>query len=247
MASMSGPVDATELTAIDDVLRRQWLRLRAWVGGLDPRTLRRESSVAGWTVAELVAHLGRGLDALAGVQPTPAGTVPLSLGEYVGAYRHGADEIDRLTRELAEHLGEDPTPGLDALAEKAFAQVGQLRELGSDPVVQGLRGPIHLSDMLVSRLVELVVHGDDLVRSLGRPVAAADGPLDPDAVRLVAEALLEVVVDRGGWDLELLEPLGWVRLATGRVPYDTGALTSALQARHTSDSVPDLGTMLPVL
>jgi uncharacterized protein (TIGR03083 family) len=247
MTGMSGPVEPTELTAIDDVLRRQWLRLRRWVAGLDAATQRRDSAVEGWSVAELVAHLGRGLDALADVQPAPPGTVALSLGEYVGAYRHGADEIDRLTRELAQRLGEDPLPGLDAIAARAFAQVTQLRELAPDPVVLGLRGPIHLSDMLVSRLVELVVHGDDLVRSLPHPVAAPDGPLEPEAVRLVAEALLDVVVDRGGWDLELVEPLGWVRLATGRVPYDTSALALALQARHTSDSVPDLGTLLPVL
>ncbi|WP_199425277.1 maleylpyruvate isomerase N-terminal domain-containing protein [Actinotalea solisilvae] len=244
---MGGPVDATELTAIDDVLRRQWLRLRRWVGMLEPAALRRPSAVEGWTVTELVAHLGRGLEAFAGVQPAAAGTVPLSLGEYVSAYRDGADEIDRLTRDLAERIAADPMHGLDALASTAFAQVTQLRELAPDPVVHGLRGPLHLSDMLVTRLVELVVHGDDLVRSLGRPVPAGESPLEPDAVRLVAEALLEVVVDRGGWDLEVVDPLGWVRLAAGRVPYDTGALSAALQARHTSESVPDLGTMLPLL
>ena len=41
MATMNAPVDATELTAIDDVLRRQWLRLRRWLDGLDAATLRR--------------------------------------------------------------------------------------------------------------------------------------------------------------------------------------------------------------
>lgn len=247
MSTMGGPVDATELTAIDDVLRRQWLRLRRWLATLDPGVAGRPSALEGWTVGELVAHLGRGFETLAGVQPAAAGTVPLSLGEYVGAYRDGAEEIDRLTRDLAQRLAADPLRGLDDLASTALAQVGQLRELAADPVVQGLRGPIHLSDMLVTRLVELVVHGDDLVRSLGRPVPAGEGPLEPDAVRVVAEALLEVVVDRGGWDLEVVDPLGWVRLAAGRAPYDTGALSAALQARHTSDSVPDLGTMLPLL
>ncbi|MBX9245701.1 maleylpyruvate isomerase N-terminal domain-containing protein [Actinotalea ferrariae] len=244
---MGGPVDATELTAIDDLLRRQWLRLRGWVAELEPRTLARDSAVPGWTVGLLVAHLGRGFEALAVVQPTAAGTAAQSLGEYVAAYRDGAAEIDRLTRELAERIADDPLRGLDRVAETGLAQVTQLRETAPDPVVRGLRGPIHLSDMLVSRLLELVVHGDDLVRSLDRPVRSDDGPLDPDAVRIVAEALLEVVVDRGGWDLEVVDPLGWVRIAAGRVPLDTDALTSAIRARHTSDSVPDLGGMLPLL
>lgn len=244
---MGGPVDAIELTAIDDVLRRQWLRLRRWLVGLDAAALRRDSALPGWTVEQLVAHLGRGFETLAAVQPTAPGTVAMSLGEYVAAYREGADGIDAATRDLAERLAPELPRGLDRLAEAGFAQVTQLREESPDPVVRGLRGPIHLSDMLVTRLMELVVHGDDLARSVGRPSTGGDGPVDPEALRLVSDALLEVVVDRGGWDLEVVEALGWVRLATGRVSYDTDALTSALQARHTSDSVPDLGAMLPLL
>lgn len=244
---MGGPVDALELAAIDDVLRRQWLRLRRWVGDLGPAELRAPSVLPGWDVSQLVAHLGRAMGALAGSQPAGPGVSPQSLGEYLGRYAEGAAGIDQRTRDLAAQIAADPLGGLDELAEDAFAQLGVLRGLGADPVVIARRGPIHLSDMLVSRLVELVVHGDDLVRSTGRAARGDQNPVDDQALHLVADALLEVVVDRGGWDLEVVEPLGWVRLATGRVPYDTDALTAALQARHTSDSVPDLGTLLPLL
>lgn len=244
---MGGPVDLVELTAIDDALRQQWQRLRRWVGELDDAALSRPSVLPGWDVSQLVAHLARAMGALAGSQPAGPGTGAQSLGEYLGRYPDGAAGIDQRTRDLAAQISPDPLGALDAMAEDAFAQLEVLRELGPDPVVLARRGPIHLSDMLVSRLVELVVHGDDLVRSTGRPARAGDGPVDDRALRMVADALLEVVVDRGGWDLEVVDPLGWTRLAAGRAPYDTDALTAALQARHTSDSVPDLGTMLPLL
>lgn len=243
---MGAPVTATELIEIDDLLRRQWLRLRHWADGLAPTTLRRPSVLDGWTVADLLAHLARCWDGLADVQPAPPGTVPLSLGEYVARYRDGADETAQAGRALAQETADEPLAWLDARAEAAFAQVSVLRRLAPDAIVLGRRGPIHLSEMLLTRLVELVVHGDDLLRSSGWPVGT-DGPVDPQALRAVADAFLEVVLDRGGWDLELVDPQLWVRLAAGRVPYDTGTLTEALQATHTSDSVPDLGTMLPLL
>jgi len=54
-------------------------------------------------------------------------------------------------------------------------------------------------------------------------------------------------VARGGWDLEVSDPRRWVRLAAGRQPYDVDELAIALHARYTSDAVPDLGRMLPLL
>lgn len=101
--------------------------------------------------------------------------------------------------------------------------------------------------MTVSRVVELVVHGDDLRRSVRRFATAVPDPVDPGALDLVARELLAIVVARGGWDLEVVDARRWVRLAAGRTPYDVDELAAALQARWTGDSVPDLGRMLPVL
>ena len=110
-------------------------------------------------------------------------------------------------------------------------------------MVQARRGPVLLSTMTVSRVLELVVHADDLARSVPRGV----DPVEPGALQLVADALLRVVVARGGWDLEVSDPRRWVRLAAGRQPYDLDELAIALHARYTSDAVPDLGRMLPLL
>jgi uncharacterized protein (TIGR03083 family) len=261
------------------VLTDQWQTLRTWVGdALDATSSRAPSVLGGWTVAELVAHLGRSMDALAVCEPAPPGTVPLSLAEYLGSYTGRGADIDRVTRELAARIADQPLRHVDALAAGAFAR---LDELGpADRVVQARRGPVLLSTMIISRVTELVVHGDDLQRSLARSRGAAPGssaelgtgvgprpgvrggqgplgtlgdgvtgagPIDGDALDLVAQDLLRIVVARGGWDLEIVEPLTWVRLAAGRLPYDTDVLTRALTPRFTSDAVPDLGRMLPVL
>jgi uncharacterized protein (TIGR03083 family) len=271
-----GTEDIAERT---DVLRRQWRTLRAWVDDvLDADTAGAASVLDGWTVAELVAHLGRAMSALAACEPVPAGTVPLSLAEYLGTYAGRADDIDRITRELAVEIADDPLRHVDALVAGAFRR---LDELGpQDRVVQARRGPVLLSTMIASRVTELVVHADDLQRSLARARGAAPGsraelgtgigplpgvagglgaagepgdgvtgggPLEGDALDLVSRELLRIVQARGGWDLEIVQPLTWVRLAAGRVPYDVDVLAAALAPRFTSDAVPDLGRMLPLL
>jgi len=80
-----------------------------------------------------------------------------------------------------------------------------------------------------------------------RGTGTGPDPVDPGALALVAEVLLDVVVARGGWSLEVADARTWVRLAAGRVPYDVDVLAEALHPQYTSDAVPDLGRMLPVL
>ena len=103
--------------------------------------------------------------------------------------------------------------------------------------------------MTVSRVIELVVHADDLSASVRRVPGAGAGPdpVDPQALDLVAHELLAIVVARGGWDLEVRDARVWTRLAAGRAPYDVDVLAEALSPRWTGDSVPDLGRMLPLL
>jgi hypothetical protein len=241
-------VMTTDLAAASDSLRSQWDRVRPWVGAVvDDSVGGIPSVLPGWTVAELVAHLGRALDALAHCTPLPPGTVPLTLGEYIGTYPDRAEEIAEKTREIAADIADDPLHAIDGRERAAFAT---LRALGPDDrVVQAPRGPVLLSTMVVSRVLELVAHADDLLRSVERaPLAGpAPDPVDAAALDLVARELLAVVVARGGWDLEVVDARAWMRLATGRVPYSVGALTAALRPAHPSDALPDLGLMLPLL
>jgi len=240
-------MEPIELVALENLLRAQWLRLRDWVDRLDLAVDTEPSVLAGWTVAELVAHVGRAMDALTPAQPAAPGTVPLTLAEYVGAYPGRAADIQETTRQIAAQIAHDPLPAVERMAEAAFAQLSVLRDLGADPVVQARRGPVLLSTMVTSRLLELVVHADDLVRSTRLVTPGDPGPLEAGAVAVVADALLDVLVDRGGWAVEVVDPIAWLRLACGRVPLDARTLPAALQPAHTGDSLPDLGTYLPLL
>ncbi|WP_448059006.1 maleylpyruvate isomerase N-terminal domain-containing protein [Cellulomonas hominis] len=270
---------SAELAEATRALTRQWDVLRAWVGEvLDDEVASAPSVLGGWSVAELVGHLGRAMDALTVVEAAPPGTAPLTLAEYLGSYAGRAQDIARTTRTLALEIADDPLGHVDAFAAQAFARLDELG--GVDQVVLARRGPVLLSTMVTSRVIELVVHADDLQRSLARARGAAagsraelgtgigplpdlpgtttpagvvgdgvsaPGPLDGAALDLVARALLRIVVARGGWSLDVARPLTWVRLAAGRVPYDVDELAEALAPRFTSDGVPDLGRMLPVL
>jgi uncharacterized protein (TIGR03083 family) len=243
---MAAPRTGLDVIALENLLRAQWLRLRGWVTELELADEHRPSALDGWTVAELVAHLGRAMGSLTGAQPAPPGTVPLTLAEYVGGYPDRAAEIAASTRETAAEIADDPLPAIDRMVEQAFAQLAVLRDLGADPVVQARRGPILLSELVVSRILELVVHGDDLARSAGRSLPG-QSPLEPAAVTVVADTLLEILLDRGGWSVETVDPVAWIRLACGRVPLESAALSAALRPAHTGDSLPDLGRHLPLL
>lgn len=248
MIVMGAPLGRHEVDALAGLLAAQWERLRSWLepdGAHDPAHDPTPSVLPGWTVADLVAHLGRGMSALGACRGAGPGVVTLSLGEYLGTYPERADEIATVTRAMAEEIRPDPLRALDRLAAEALERLTELRRSGDDPVVWARRAPILLSEMIGSRLVELVVHGDDLARSVARSLGP--GPLEPGAVGAVARALLEVLVDRGGWDLEVVDDLAWIRLATGRTPVNVTGVAAALRTRSPADSVPDLGGRLPLL
>lgn len=233
----------TDLTTADRLLRAQWLRLREWLEELDSDSTEAPSVLTGWRVADLVAHLGRGLEPLAAAQPAAPGTAPVRFADYVGTYAERAETIDETTRGLAAEIAGDPLPALDRIADAAFAQLHDLRAAGPDPVVLGRVAPLLLSDMVLTRLLELVVHGDDLDRSL--PHVPGDVVLD-DALAVVAEALLRVLLEGGGWSLEVVDARTWVRLACGRLPADPATVGAALRPVHTSESLPELGDHLPL-
>lgn len=240
-----------DLPQITEALHTQWSRLQSWVGPLGDTLLgqrNKPSVLDGWTIGELVAHLGRAMEALTVCTPAPPGTRPLELAEYIGSYPERAEDIARVTRELATEISDSPLAAVDALARQALTRLDELR-LDGVVVVQARRGAITLRDMAMSRLIELVVHAEDLVASLKGVVDSAGpaNPIDHGAQRMVAEELLDIVVTRGGWDLEVVDPGLWIRLATGRARYNVDDLARALTTDYTADGVPDLGRMLPIL
>jgi uncharacterized protein (TIGR03083 family) len=165
-----------------------------------------------WTVRELVAHLGLGIGLSRFVTRAPDDAVPLSFGDYVRAYPPAADQIAGLTREISASFGDDLVGGFRRTAAEAFA------ELDATPgeILQARRGPIRRDDYLLTRLLELVCHGDDLQRALGR----SDAPLLPEAVAAVGAVLAAAYEERTGAPPADGSGLEWIRRAAGRVPSD---------------------------
>jgi uncharacterized protein (TIGR03083 family) len=191
------------------LLEQQYAALADWLDEVPVSAhLAEPVGLGDWTVRELVAHLGLGIGLTRFVTAAPEDAEPLSLGEYVRAYPPAADQIAEMTRDISAEFGDDLVGGLRRTAAEAFAAIDRL----DADVLQGRRGAITREDYLLTRLLELVVHGDDLQRALGR----ADAPLLPGAVVAVSCALTEAYQDRAG----ALPPWGgldWIRRAAGRV------------------------------
>lgn len=220
----------------------------------------------GWNVRLLVVHVVRQIEAvpvLLGEPAPPVGATVTDLDTWALSTAGIADRLDASTRESAEHVG-DPVAALDAAAEALAAQ--EQEALRADRIVPHVFTAMRSLDFTVTRLVELVVHSDDLARATG-----LDIPLDKQAVaaavRLLADALaakapgnsVEVRVPpyaavqcvagprhTRGTPPNVVEtdPLTWLRLATGRLTWPEALHAAQVAA---SGERADLGAYLPVM
>lgn len=188
------------------LLEQQYAALSGWLDEVSVSAhLDEPVGLGDWTVRELVAHLGLGIGLSRSVTTAAPDAVPLGFGDYVRAYPPAADQIAADTRALSEAFGDDVVGGFRRSAAAAFAAI----DATPGAVLQARRGPVARDDYLLTRLLELVVHADDLARALGRE----DAPLLPEAVAAVAAALTAAYgapPPAAG--------VAWLRLATGRVP-----------------------------
>jgi uncharacterized protein (TIGR03083 family) len=202
---------------VEDLLRDQWAALRGWLDEADVVARREQpSGLEGWTLGDLVAHLGYGITMIADVSPAPDLTEPMTFGAYVGHYPPAASVIAEQTRERALATATDLLAGVDAAAERAWAALDAL----DCRLVRGRRGPLTREDYLTTRLLELVVHADDLHRA----VPVSGHPALPDAVAAVAGTLARAYTERTGAPPQDAEGYKWIRRAAGRTPSDDPAL-----------------------
>jgi uncharacterized protein (TIGR03083 family) len=216
------PTRTPQTPPMAEVFGRQWSALRAWLERLSPDDLRRPSVLDGWTVGDLVAHLVRTCQTVSALRPAPPEATPQTVHRYVSAYADAAADIAAGTRALAGRI-EDPLAALDqAWAQVPAALAGLQATERPGRVVVSARGPIRLGDFLLTRTLELVVHADDLARSLDR-----EPPLLPAATSAVTRALIDVGIARSGRALrpDGLDDLTWIRLACGRVGWRQAGLT----------------------
>ncbi len=201
----AGPHDSVSYEA---VWRAQWETLRAWISARQALGRGDQPSVLdGWTIRDLIAHLGPAFNAATNAEETDES--PRTLRQYVAGYRDAVVDIDRKTRAASSERG-DLLAWLDETAAAAFAAVAAR----PGTVVRGRRGPISRDDFVVTRILELVVHGDDLARSM----PDADGsPLDDRAVAIVARALADGYEEVAGRRPASEDGIAWIRAAAGRV------------------------------
>ena len=199
----------------ETLLREQWRVLRAWLDEVEIlRYADRPTGLGEWSVSDLVAHLGLGLGMLTEITPAEPDAEPMSFGRYVGHYPPAAEAIAANTRDLAAELDGDLLAGLDRIAAEAFAAIEDV----TWPVVLGRRGPLGYPDYLRTRLLELVVHGDDLARAVPE---AGSSPVLAEAAESVAATLAGAYAEvAGAGQRHGGEAMAWIRAATGRIPSD---------------------------
>ncbi|WP_158542923.1 maleylpyruvate isomerase family mycothiol-dependent enzyme [Phytoactinopolyspora halophila] len=243
--------------------------LRTWLDGLPDTAWPRQSCLPGWTVAELAAHIASVADSVVAVKAASRESTAKSIGEYLAAYAPAADVIAGRAREAAESAAHEPSALLQTIDERFASAAEHVEELGlRDRVVEGRRGPIRLGDFLLTRVIEIVVHGDDFARSL--PESGAPR-LPRAASRMAVRALLEALAERApGRSVEVRVPphaavqcvegpqhtrgtpasvvetdaATWIRLASGRVSWQEAVAEGHVSA---SGERADLSAYVPLL
>jgi uncharacterized protein (TIGR03083 family) len=239
--------------------------LTGWLAAVPDDDFGRLSVLDGWDVRTLVGHVLLVHVALLRSVDRPANDRPSPPHEFVKRYRRDVAMIAQSTREMT---GERSAQELRAkLVEAASLIEAKLR----DPhprVIDTPRGVTTMADFLTTRLIEVVVHSDDLSRSLPErePV-----PLQRAALAGATRALAEILAGQApGRTVEIrvppfiavqaidgprhtrgtppnvveTDPVTWLRLATGRVEFGEALHQGSASA---SGSRADLTRYLPVL
>lgn len=239
--------------------------LADWLDGLTAQDFAAPSVLDGWDVRTLLGHIVRGQDGLSRRLRARSSQVPFRAAEYVRKYRPAADEIAARTLETASHRSPAELIGVlrDATPVRAAAD-----GIGDRTVIEGGRGPITALDWATTRTLDLVVHCDDLSRSLPQVVEL---PLHRAALASTVRSLAEMLAAQApGRSVEVrvppfiavqaiagprhtrgtppnvveTDPLTWIRMATGRFRFADAVTAGAARA---SGSRADLADYLPVL
>jgi uncharacterized protein (TIGR03083 family) len=206
-------VDAARTAFRDECERLGAILRRLDDGHLDLRT-----PCPPWTVRELLAHVRAGVGRLAGMLAAPApARAEVDAAGYFGAAKFvpavdGA-RIDTARREACELTD---APAVAAEFERAWRATSDA-VAGQPPgrVVRTRHGDaMTMDDFLVTRVVEVGVHGLDLAVALDR-----EPWLTPAAAAVIVGLLTggRAVPEELGWD-----GLTLVLKATGRAPLTTG-------------------------
>jgi len=255
---------------LQEALLEQSRTVLAWLGGLPIGAYELPSVLPGWSVRQLAGHLvlvhagfAKSLD-----KSTKGPAVPIH--EFVTRYRRDVEMITASTLEASAGLS---GPEVVTLLEAAIDDLEARLDVGVQlsQVISTRRGPTTIEDHLATRIVELVVHTDDLNRSVpGTAPAALQRSALARCTRTLAGILagqhpgrsVEVRVppyaavqcafgDSGpthtrGTPPNVVEtdPLTFLRLATGRIAWADALAGGTV---HASGLRANLSPVLPLL
>lgn len=219
------------MTELDVIFLRQSRNLSYWMQRLSADEWAAPSVLSSWSIHELVTHLVIVHESFLATLNAPSNRAPTPLGIYVSAYSGYAEQLESTAQRRSSILSsEDLKDHLEELQES----LRQVFSVTTPAVVDSARGPITRSDFLATRSIELVVHSDDLARSLPHQ----DGPeIDGDALKVAVSCLLEARVQQHPGDQQKimvpgfgdilcagapgifsLQPMEALRLFSGRIP-----------------------------
>jgi uncharacterized protein (TIGR03083 family) len=252
---------------VRDALLAQVENVRLAARQLSPEQLAMPSGLPGWDVRTLLAHIAGQIDALPRLlaEPAPIATRPeTDLNRWAVSTSGVADRLDEMTRKSAADR-DDQVAVIDDAAEELEAVLETA--IRDDLLLPHPFGAMRAIDFTVTRIVELVVHSDDLARAAAAPVRL-DRQALATATRVLADAL---AAKAPGASTELrvppfvavqclpgprhtrgtppsvveTDPLTWLRLATGRADWAAATATGRLKA--SGERAAALADQLPVL
>jgi uncharacterized protein (TIGR03083 family) len=160
-----------------EALIEQSAAVLAWLVDVPPEAFARPSVLPGWDVRVLVAHLVLVQHGLARLLTRRSSGPALPAWEFVRRYRRDVATISASTIAAA---GDKTGEQLVAEFERATAAVpDSLAGVPPTNLIETPRGATTVADFVATRIVELVVHADDLSRSLPTraPIPMPRGPL----------------------------------------------------------------------
>jgi len=243
---------------------QQSAALADWLDALPAGSFAEPSVLAGWDVRTLVGHVVLVQRGFAEQMAKPSAERATPVAEFVRRYRRDVDQIAARTLDVTG----DRTPAELLAMLHDTAAVSATTETPDQLVLHAARGPITAADWAATRVVEIVVHCDDLSRSVP---SAAPVPLRREALATASRTLAEILAAQApGHSVEVrvppfiavqavagprhtrgtpanvveTEPLTWVRLATGRLTWAAAVAGGTVTA---SGVRADLSDVLPLM
>jgi uncharacterized protein (TIGR03083 family) len=221
----------------EQALLEQSRTVLAWLQGLPTELFEHPTVLPDWSVRQLAGHLILVHSGLVRSLNQPTTEPALPVYEFVRRYRRDVEMIMASTLDASAGL-----TGAEVVArlESAIDHVAARLDAGvqTSQVITTPRGPTTIEDFLATRIVELIVHTDDLNRSLPREAPAE---LHRSAVSRCTRTLAAILAARHpGRSVEVrVPPYAAVQCAIGGAIGDPGPT-------HTRGTPPNIVETDPV-